>query len=253
MRSNVVAAPDERPRLASALVPARRTKATRAIDAPKLSDPLEAVGADTLEDELTWRHALVEGDAATREVDGVDIEACRLRSVLLTGARLTRLHINDSVLEGCDLSGAFLEDAVLQRVELHSCRLLGWQAPMTRWQDVRLVDCRLDEANLRMGQGEHVTFESCSMRSVDLYETRWERARFFDCDLTAARFDKVRMPGARFHGSTLDDLVGADHLRTAVIAPDQLVPMGVRVLAALQMTIDEDREPGQDGSRQAKA
>src|SRR5262249_29553632 len=127
-----------RTRLASALVPARRTKASPALDAPKVTEPLDDVDAGPLDDAASWRRARVDGDASGLDVTGVDIDASRLENVLLTGTRLANVRLTDCVLEGCDLSGAFFDDATLHRVELRLCRLLGWQAPTTRWQDVRL-------------------------------------------------------------------------------------------------------------------
>jgi uncharacterized protein YjbI with pentapeptide repeats len=228
-------------------VPARRARpapAPRPIRAPQVGAQLEPLDAGTLADDATWHGHELSGDAAATEAVDVDIDRSHLRSVRLTGARLDRIRITDTVLEGCELSGVALEHAVLTRVELRSCRMLGFYAPQTEWHDVRIVDCRVDEANLRMGRGDHVVFESSSLRSVDLYETAWTEARLFDCDLTAARFDKVRLPGVRLHGSTFDDLTGADALRGSVIDSGQLVPLALRVLGALGITLDDDRDPG---------
>jgi hypothetical protein len=51
---------------------------------------------------------------------------------------------------------------------------------------------------------------------------------------------KTTTSGIALHGSTLDALVGAANLRGAVIAGDQVLPLALRVFAAMGIVVDDD-------------
>ena len=70
-----------------------------------------------------------------------------------------------------------------------------------------------------------------------------EDTRFFDCDLTGAEFSKATAPGVRFHGSTLFDLKGSQYLAGAVIDWSQVLPVGLGLLSALRIAVDDERDP----------
>ena len=59
-----------------------------------------------------------------------------------------------------------------------------------------------------------------------------------------ASFAKARATGARLHGSRLDGIRGADCLRGASFASDQVVELAWPVFAALGMVIDDELAPG---------
>jgi hypothetical protein len=48
-------------------------------------------------------------------------------------------------------------------------------------------------------------------------------------------------PGARFHGSSLADIRGGEYLRDIVIDSSQILPLALRVFAALGIQVDDDR------------
>ena len=81
------------------------------------------------------------------------------------------------------------------------------------------------------------------LREADLTASAWAGSAFFDCDLDGATVVDARVAGCRFHGSTVDRVIGADALRGIVIDPDRAIALGLRVLDAMSVTTDEEREP----------
>lgn len=59
------------------------------------------------------------------------------------------------------------------------------------------------------------------------------------CDLTGAVLEEARLAGTDLHGSTIEDVRGALALRGCRIGPEQLVPVGAALLAALDVRMTD--------------
>ena len=83
----------------------------RAVQSPHLPRALEHAHLDDLVhgEELIGRD--IDGDIVGCHAERVEITESRLSRVRATGSDLTRLRLRDVLLEGCDLSGAMLEEA----------------------------------------------------------------------------------------------------------------------------------------------
>lgn len=64
--------------------------------------------------------------------------------------------------------------------------------------------------------------------------------RMLHCDLTRADVSKATLAGTALHGSTLEGLRGADALRGAVIASDQVMALTIPLLVAMGTAVDDD-------------
>ena len=211
---------------------------------PRLPASLADASGDRLVDELEWREVAVGGDFSGQVASGVEIAASRVTGARLALVDLERVRIADTRFDDCDLSGAVLADAALTRVELRRCRLSGLVIAGARFHDVRFVECKLDDANFRMTTSERIQFEGTILRGTDFYAAKLASARFFDCDLTSAQFSKAELHGARFHGSELGEVVGAESFVGAVVETAQVLPLALRLYAALGITVDDDRDEG---------
>lgn len=210
--------------------------------APRIPHDLTPLRADTLTDDTAWNQARVDGDAGGVSAEDVEISESHLERARLTGSGLERARLTDVLIDGCDLSGTVLESAVLTRVELRGCRLSGFVATRADLRHVRFVDCRMDAASFRMAKGTRVAFEGCDLGDADFTSVSFEHARWFDCQLRAAEFSRAKVVGARLHGSALDAIKGAEHLKGVVVDSGQIVPLALRVFAALGVTVDDERE-----------
>src|SRR5437867_348063 len=56
-----------------------------------------------------------------------------------------------------------------------------------------------------------------------------------------ARRTRRTRSGVRLHGSTLTDVLGVEQLRGAVIDPNQAVPLGLLLLAAFDIVVEDDQ------------
>jgi uncharacterized protein YjbI with pentapeptide repeats len=81
------------------------------------------------------------------------------------------------------------------------------------------------------------------MAGVDLYAAELPGVCIFDSNLTGTELSQASLTGARFHGSTFDDLRGAASLRGVTIDSAQVVPLALQLLSVFAVTVDDDREP----------
>lgn len=188
--------------------------------------------------------ALSNGDLweCVRADDSTDLPAsladvhlieCVLTGVDLTGRRITGLHCRDVVFASCDLSGALLDGADLRRVSLTGCRLTGVMLSAGTLADVVIADCVASLANFRAAHGSYLWIERTDLREADFSTAELAHSALLDCDLTQASFRDVRADGLALHGSTLDGVRGAASLTGARIGPDQVLPLGAALLAAM--------------------
>jgi uncharacterized protein YjbI with pentapeptide repeats len=195
---------------------------------------------DPLADGLEWHQVCVRGDFSGQVAGTVEVTESRVAGARLVGVEIARLRITDTVVDDCDLSGAVLIDAVVTRVEFRNCRMSGLVAAGARLRDVRFVECKLDDANFRMTTSERVEFDRTILREADFYAAKLPSVRFSSCDLALAQFSKADLHGARLHGSALADVLGADSFAGAVVETGQVLPLALRLFAALGITVDDD-------------
>jgi uncharacterized protein YjbI with pentapeptide repeats len=185
----------------------------------------------------------IQGDYASGRLEGLLVEDSHIIRSSFTAAGLGRLNLVDVLVEGCDFSGADMEEASFSRVAFKDCRMSGARLPRTQMRDVTFSEVRLDDANFRMATGERVLFDHVNLTRSDFYSAHLTNTRLFDCDLTGADVTKALLPAARLHGSTLLELKGGEDLRNTVIDSAQLLPLAVGVFAGLNIRIDDDRDP----------
>jgi uncharacterized protein YjbI with pentapeptide repeats len=213
--------------------------------APRLPDPLGLSRHETLRSHDEWENERVDGeltDLTGRIADHVEMSACALHGVRLTGARLEHLRLVDVLAVDCELSGALVTESSLQRVEFRNCRMSGLVMSDAKLRHARFRDCKLDEANFRFVKGEGVVFDGCSLVDADFSEAVFTSSAFVHCDLGKAEFSKASMKGARLAGSILDGLRGAGYLRGVVVGTDQVLPLALGVFADLGISISDEVE-----------
>ncbi len=220
------------------------TEHPRGLQAPRVAAQLDSGDGLVLDEDAAWHDVAVSGAFGPARAPDAAIIGSRLTGVALTGSVLDRLHVSDCVVSDSEWSGVAADGCELTRVEFRSCRMSGLVISRARMRDVRFVDCRLDAASLRMARGSRVVFEGCDLRGVDAYELALEEARFHACNLTGANLSGAQLTGVRLSGSTLAELRGAKALAGAVIDSSQVVAVGLSLMAALDITIDDEADAG---------
>src|SRR5438445_9555780 len=90
--------------------------------------PLEPVVGEhsgVFSDDEWQDERISDADFAGQVADRVRLTRCELHGVVLTGATLRGIALVDVLAVDCELSGAFLHEGILRRVELRNCRMAG--------------------------------------------------------------------------------------------------------------------------------
>lgn len=201
-------------------------------------DPLEL---DGLEDHDGWSEVAISGYAVAADAEHVNISRSTISSTRFTGANLRRFELTDVVVANTDFAGAVFEELSLTRVSFTNCRFTGADLGGARLTDVRFTDCQLDEAALRMIRAERLAVSGGSATKIDLYRATAIASRWHDVDLTGADLSGAKLTRARLHGSTIVDVRGAKALEGTVIDHEQVVTVGLALIADAAITIDEAR------------
>jgi len=209
--------------------------------APRLPD---AFGPQVSASELDWADELaldgqdVCGGVLTVPIlRDVAVRGCRLATVRLTAAELTRSELVDVAGRGLDLSGTRWERARWRRVSLTDCRLSGADLSGATLSDLAVADGRADELSLRFATCERIAFTDTDLRGLDAYQADLRGASFTRCDLTGAQFGRAQCQGAVFRDCTLAGLDGVQSLAGASIASLDLMALSHLFAQALGIRI----------------
>jgi len=204
---------------------------------PNLPDVFDEAPAG-LRDLDSWEAVRVDDRVEVpRSLADVELIQSVWTGVDLTSRKLSGLRARDVVFDKCDLSGAVLDGARLDRVVFTGCRLTGTMLSATGLTDVVIEDCVANLGNFRAAKASYLFIERTVLTEADFYTARLADSAILDCDLTGANFSDTRTDGLALHGSTLERIVGAKSLAGARIDPDQLIPLGVALVAGLGISV----------------
>ncbi|MCU1371904.1 MAG: pentapeptide repeat protein [Ilumatobacteraceae bacterium] len=202
---------------------------------------LDEVELDGLQDHDGWSESAISGYAVGADAEHVNISRSTISAARFTGANLRRLELTDVVVANTDFAGAVLEELSLSRVSFTNCRFSGADLGGATLADVRFTDCQLDEVALRTVRAERLAVSGGTAVKIDLYRAQVPGSRWHDVDLTGADLSGANLERARLQGSTIADVVGAKALQGTVIDHDQVVAIGLALMADSSITVDEHR------------
>jgi len=152
--------------------------------------------------------------------------------------KFTNVHqpaVRDVVFEQCHFAGAVLDSSVLTRVKFIECRLTGVVLSGARLNDVVIEGGVADLANLRSSVSSFLWVTGTPMKEADFYGARLHRCALLDTDLSSASFDSASVEHLSLHGSVLDSLHGTTALTGGHVGVEanQLISLGAAVLAEM--------------------
>lgn len=209
---------------------------------PRLPSDLPSSSEAVLTDGSELFQRTIQGDYSDQRCQEMTLEEAHVLHASFVGADLRWLRLIDVLIEGANFSGADMEEASFRRVEFIDCRMSGALIPRAALKDVTFTTCKLDDANFRMSEAEHILFDGVNLRGADFSAGRFNKACFYDCDLSGAEFSQAVVADARFHGSLLNEVKGAEYLRNIVIDSTQVLPLALQVFSALGIRVDDERD-----------
>ncbi|CAB4696773.1 unannotated protein [freshwater metagenome] len=211
--------------------------------APRVRDALERIELDALLHGEVGEGVVLTGQLHHEFDDVLQMSNGRIERASLVAAPLASSRFVDTVIHGCDMSGADLDGVALTRVEFRECKLSGARLSQARMRDVRFIDCRMDGVNMRHAQGEFIRFEQCRLVGAEFNSAAFKGVAWWDCDLADADVSKISVERGQLHGSTLDGLRGAMSLMPIAIDAEQEPAFASLLLAALGVEVASRLDP----------
>jgi uncharacterized protein YjbI with pentapeptide repeats len=219
-------------RLAAA-APGERAEIVLGLIVAHPSGRLELPARDELHamlDEVDLGTVAAEGrpGLARAELQGASLRKAGLQGVDLAGARL-----REALLGEANLRGAGLEGADLARADLAGAALVGAALGEADLQGAMLEEADLRDAVVRFARLRGAVLEHASLQGADLWGADLRDAVLTDAQLQGARLEEANLEGADLSGANLQNAVlrqtnlkgcrlrGAD-LRGAVLADANL-------------------------------
>lgn len=206
---------------------------------PDLPDEFDPA-PDAIENGASWYGMSADSSLSVPE-RGYDLELaeCVWRDVDASSCRLSGFSCRDVLFERCDLSGAVLDSAALNRVRFVGCRLTGVAFSGCELSDVVIENGTANLANFRASTSTFLHIRDAAMTGADLSGATLRHSAFLDCDLSGIDLSAARIHGLSLHGSTLDSIRGAASLVDAgvCIDTDQVVPLGLALIAGLGIAV----------------
>jgi uncharacterized protein YjbI with pentapeptide repeats len=208
---------------------------------PRIPNHLSPSDFTKIEDQLQATDCiLADRDFSDQNASNLDFEKVVLRRIIFQRSQLKSVRLLDCQIERCDLSGANLEKARFQRVELSGCRLLGAIFMDGRFDDLCLSDCNAEGANFVSSTFKAARFEKCVLKGVTFEGADLTGVVFHECDLSGADLRNAKLKDTDFRSSTIDGLkTGIKELQGAIIAPMQ----AIQVVNILGIHVKESDQP----------
>ena len=153
---------------------------------------------------------------------GASVRGGRFRGVSLAGQSFRLLHLEEVVLEECDLSNSEWELPFLESLEMRGCRLTGFRMRSGKAPRLKLAACHGRYAQFEEMELKDARFEGSQLAEASFLRCALDRAVFSECDLRASVFAGVRMNGADLRGCQVDGIrASLDDLAGSVLDPRQ--------------------------------
>ncbi|HEU5472320.1 MAG TPA: pentapeptide repeat-containing protein [Actinophytocola sp.] len=182
--------------------------------------------------------ALVDGGDATNATGAGALEACLVRQLNLSHAKLSPLTLVDVIMTGVDLSNATLHRVTARRTEFRTCRAIGLHLTLDNATDVSITDSRLDYATVDIAKVRGaLVFTGCTFResiiSGDLSNTL-----FLDCDFHDTEFRATRAAGCDLRTSRITSAHGLLSLRGTKIDAEQALFLATILATEAGLIVD---------------
>ena len=158
----------------------------------------------------------------------------RFIRVKTSGCKLGNLRLVDSSHDSCDWANASWDHSRVHRCLLDDCKMIGFTASDSRFENARFRRCNLDLSVFHRTHFISCAFEDCVLRESSFEEAVLENVTFRNCDLRNVRMVRARFNDVDLRGSLVDGLqADPQSMRGTLINASQALPLihllGVRV------------------------
>ncbi|MEP9392705.1 pentapeptide repeat-containing protein [Gordonia sp. VNQ95] len=177
-------------------------------------------------------------DLTDRDLMGVALTDCEVRSVIFDGADLSASRIADSVLTQLQVGRLSLPRSTLRNLHMSRCRFGALDMFDARVRGMVVEGCKVDLLNLRGADVRDVLFRDCTVGEIDLGDAALSRLAFEDCTVGAIDVHRAKLTDLDLRGARVGTLRHLDGLSGTTIDGEQLIGFAGLFAAHLGVEVD---------------
>jgi len=165
-------------------------------------------------------HCIIENQSA----EGVFFEKIIFENVIFQQVDFSGLELIDVIFEKCDLSNVDFNEAIMHRVEMKDCKIVGINLMGATLRNVLFDHCYGDYATFRNANCKQVKFHNSSLVNADFYTSTLLNVYFSNSSLNEIQLSGTKLAGIdlsscefRKIGVTMEDVQGC------IVSPQQAV------------------------------
>ncbi|WLD94599.1 pentapeptide repeat-containing protein [Alkalihalobacillus sp. AL-G] len=134
------------------------------------------------------------------------------------------LELTDVMFEKCDLSNVDFSDAIVHRVHMKDCKMVGMNLAGSALRNISLDGCIGNMAAFGYSDCKNVQFRNSSLCNSDFFESKFKNVVFEQCDINGANLSGTVLKGIDLSSCTFEKLVvSIENLEGCIITSDQAV------------------------------
>lgn len=209
------------------------------IELPIISQQLEEILPDYLEDELVIKHNLVQDITYPSDsYQSIVFEKSHFKKVSVSGHTFNRFECVDCLFESCDFSNVEWIGGAFHRTIFKNCKLTGANFAEALLQNCQFVDCTINYASFNFSQLKRVVFNDCQLNESEFSEVKWTHLELHQCELNktnwiGTKLNKLNLSSCQFEQLSLSP----DLIRGFIVNYEQAIIVGM----TLGLVLDEPR------------
>src|SRR5215212_6908854 len=152
-------------------------------DLPPLRSTQTITASDLRCDFAMENIILEKTDLHAKQHPGLKLQGARFLHVRASGSNLDNPRMLDSLHDSCDWANASWNHAHIARCEMKGCRMTGFTAADSKFENIRFSECKLDLTVFHRTQFASCCFEDCVLQDSSFEEASLKDVVFRNCDL----------------------------------------------------------------------
>ena len=205
----------------------------RKIDEPYFEYDLSEGNIEAAIGEHRIEGKIYQGQECREDLYDISFFGCQFDNVVFTG-KVRGCQFADCRFAHCDFSNIHMNESVMRRVILKTCRFMGTDMSRSLFQDTQWLSSQCSYINFSDSR-----FTSCRMKDSVFAEASFSMCKFKDTELSASDFTKgeflnTSLKGLDFSDSKIEGfLINPESLRGCTMNYDQAVAcallLGIKV------------------------
>ncbi|WP_257348741.1 pentapeptide repeat-containing protein [Pseudalkalibacillus decolorationis] len=196
------------------------------LQSPKVPAELSPI---SLEEEIHHERYFQMGIVNDCEITGESIEKLCFEKVVFKNVTFQDVSfrfndLTDVVFDKCDLSNADFGDAIVHRVEMKECKMLGMNLSGSTLRNVLFDECIGKLAAFGYSDCKNVKFQASYLCNADFYEAKFKNVAFDQCDLNEANLSGTILKGIDLSTCSFEKLtISIEKLEGCIISNEQAI------------------------------